>query len=120
VVSPATTERPAHGTEIVSVFGTPLDGGTAYASMTSPQKSLSQSMQKYWTNFARTGNPNGAGLPNWPRYQVLTGGRILDLAPGTSATIGRGAFGSAHQCGVWDPVSVVEPALLALLLLPMP
>jgi para-nitrobenzyl esterase len=25
-------------------------------------------MCKYWSNFAKTGNPNGQDLPNWPVY----------------------------------------------------
>jgi para-nitrobenzyl esterase len=39
-------------------------------------------MSAYWANFARTGNPNGPGLPVWPAYQVADKKiMMLDLKP---------------------------------------
>ena len=32
-------------------------------------KALSEQVRKYWTNFARNGDPNGTGLPKWPMYK---------------------------------------------------
>ena len=31
---------------------------------------LAKTKSTYWANFVRTGSPNGAGLPNWPRYET--------------------------------------------------
>ncbi|MDA8953877.1 carboxylesterase family protein [Pseudomonadales bacterium] len=30
---------------------------------------MARAMSSYWTNFAKTGNPNGVNLPNWARYE---------------------------------------------------
>ena len=35
---------------------------------TEEDQKLSEQMQKYWANFARTGNPNREGLPEWKSY----------------------------------------------------
>ena len=35
-------------------------------------------MNSYWINFAKTGNPNGNGLTNWPLYDPQKE-EILDI-----------------------------------------
>jgi para-nitrobenzyl esterase len=31
---------------------------------------LAELMSDYWVNFVKTGNPNGKGLPEWPKYNT--------------------------------------------------
>jgi para-nitrobenzyl esterase len=55
---------PAHGSEISFVFGNFTKGMPA----TGEDNAVSEKLISYWTNFAKYGNPNGKGLPEWPAF----------------------------------------------------
>jgi len=65
-----------HAGEIEYVFGT-LVQSLPKVPWEASDRRLSDAMTTYWSNFARAGDPNGGGLPAWPRYD--RGQRVLHL-----------------------------------------
>ncbi|MDZ7363604.1 MAG: carboxylesterase family protein [candidate division KSB1 bacterium] len=57
-----------HGSEVGYVFDnlTSRDG----APVDPKDKEVAKMMNTYWANFAKTGDPNGKGLPKWPVYNT--------------------------------------------------
>lgn len=75
--------RAAHGVELPYVFG---EFSPDAANWTNGDQELASTIQQYWTNFAKSGNPNGAGLPRWPmfdreRRQVMNLGLTTRVSP---------------------------------------
>ena len=82
-----------HSDDIEYVFGT-LD--TRPGETVRPEdRQLSEAMMTYWTNFAKNGDPNGAGVPTWPKYDTTDNSLIHLNSPitaGPDTTPGRYAF----------------------------
>ena len=66
-----------HSSEIEYVFGQ-LDS-KAHVAWRPQDRQLSEQMQEYWANFARSGDPNSLDLPKWPLYSSGTGWQVMYL-----------------------------------------
>ncbi|HUT54845.1 MAG TPA: carboxylesterase/lipase family protein [bacterium] len=90
----------AHGLEIVYIFDTLEQKGifNLYGKNQLQQaEPMVDIMMGYWTNFAKTGDPNGPDLPRWPAYNTQSRERMhLDLPPRAAP-----AQDTAEKCEFW-------------------
>jgi para-nitrobenzyl esterase len=71
---------------------------------TPAEELLSERMIGYWTNYAKTGNPNGPGLPTWPQYNTVTEPTLI-LDNEISVVHGY----HVEECALLDTVDEVYP-----------
>ena len=66
------------------------------------QVELTRIMLEFWSNFAASGDPNGAALPSWPPYEAQDSPRIGLLAGGQTQRITAHEYAQDHHCAFWD------------------
>ena len=71
----------SHASELDFVFGR----WGKNVQLTPADRKISDQVQTYWANFARTGDPNGEGLPAWPKFTVNNQAYLAFTANGAAA-----------------------------------
>jgi len=66
-----------HTAEISYAWNNPK--GQANQTWNDVDTKLADTMSSYWVNFITKGDPNGNGLPRWPEFKDLMGGRVMVL-----------------------------------------
>lgn len=96
---PPCLDEVCHGEELPYVFHT---ASAAKGTFTPAEETLSEQMVAYWTNFAKTGDPNGAGLPSWPSFPSGHSYLYLESPPQTSVS---DPF-QASTCEFWEDLGI--------------
>jgi para-nitrobenzyl esterase len=86
----------AHASELQYLFNLPIT--VPRPPLNAEQLQLSTTMQRYWTNFAKSGTPNGPGQPPWQNFNPLQG-NFQSLIP--PSPMPETTFATNHNCAFW-------------------
>lgn len=86
--------KAAHASELQFIWDLPTPTGKE---LSTDEEALSDTMVKYWTQFAKTGNPNVTGSPNWPAYTTTNDSYMTLNTPAASVQVTTG-FKADHKC----------------------
>jgi len=64
---------------------------------------LSDQIVAAWTNFAKTGNPNGHGNSPWPEFTTSSSNFLKEDIP--LSIMSESDYRAAYHCDFWDPQS---------------
>jgi len=84
-----------HTAELQYLFGSANFFGLPVAPLSPEQVQLSDAMVTYWTQFAKTGNPNSVPEPLWNPYSTSSD-EFQSLVPPTPTV--ESNFDTGHQC----------------------
>jgi carboxylesterase type B len=91
-----------HGVELPIVFHNgAIDASKQYHPNSPQEDKLSDLIIGYWSNFARTGNPNGEGLPKWDPFDAKTRSVFVIGDDKQTSQVG-GMVSYADACAMWD------------------
>lgn len=80
-----------HATDIPFFFD---NAAIKYGAQTTPKDvAMGKTISAYIVNFAKTGNPNGSGLPAWPKYDPA-GDSLMDFSAAGKAEPGKDPWGA--------------------------
>jgi para-nitrobenzyl esterase len=94
-------EGPVHTSELQYLFPLASGGPTQDVPLSADSATLSTAMVSYWTNFMKTGNPNGSGLATWSAYSGPT--TAMQLVP-DAVEAGTDTNGE-HHCSFWNGIN---------------
>ena len=78
------------------------------SALSSSEQNLATTMKSYWTNFARSGNPNSLQTRAWAPFSIAAGNMQSLNTPRPGVELG---FAAQHHCNFW--IGVLEQTVLA-------
>lgn len=97
MAEPSFQYHAAHASELEFLWNLQLSAPATTKPLTPDEQALAATMVKYWTQCAKSGNPNSSGSPTWPVYTTANDSILTLDTPASSVRVTTG-FNAARKC----------------------